>query len=80
MSIIYNSMKTKINGIKVVATSKFRLNNIEMNNLFGGISESSVDSPSVSTNPMSGCGCCICSPRTSASGAGSYTATASGSK
>lgn len=77
---VRKSMKTKANGIKIVATSKFRLNNIEMSNLLGGISDSSVDLPSTPLDPMSGCGCCLCTPRTSASGASNYTATASGGK
>lgn len=74
-------MKTKINEIKIVATSKFRLNNAEMSNLIGGTSSLEDDSSPVdSINPMSGCGCCLCSPKQSARGAGHYTATASGGR
>lgn len=32
------------------------------------------------THPSEGCGCCLCTPQVSASGAGSYTATASGGR
>lgn len=72
-------MKTKINEIKIVATSKFRLNNAEMSNLIGGTSSLDDDSSLIDLiHPMSGCGCCICSPEQSARGAGHYTATASG--
>lgn len=73
-------MKTKINGVKIVATSKFRLSNFEMTKLVGGNSDSEVNLSSSTVNPMSGCGCCLCSPRQSARGAGNYTATASGGK
>lgn len=40
-------MKTKINEIKIVATSKFRLNNAEMSNLIGGTSSLDDDSSPV---------------------------------
>lgn len=59
-------MKTKINEIKIVATSKFRLNNAEMSNLIGGTSSLDDDSSPVDSIYLSGCGCCLCSPKQSA--------------
>lgn len=73
-------MKTKINENKIVATSKFRLNNAEMSNLIGGTSSLDDDSSPVDSIYLSGCGCCLCSPKQSARGAGHYTATASGGR
>lgn len=50
-------------GISLVATSGVKLSKDEMAQVNGGI----------------GCGCCLCDPSTSASGAVNYTASTQGS-
>lgn len=51
-----------------------------MSNLIGGTSSLDDDSSPVDSIYLSGCGCCLCSPKQSARGAGHYTATASGGR
>lgn len=65
--------------LKLLLPLNLALNNAEMSNLIGGTSSLDDDSSLIDLiHPMSGCGCCICSPEQSARGASHYTATVSG--
>lgn len=66
--------------LKLLLPLNLALNNAEMSNLIGGTSSLDDDSSPVDSIYLSGCGCCLCSPKQSARGAGHYTATASGGR
>lgn len=70
-------MKEKSEGIVIIASSNYRLCVEEKAMVKGGSHEPFIQD---SYLPVSGCGCCMCSPSRSASGAASYTATASGGR